>query len=432
MKKRILSHLLICIITCILVVPFSIVKGTTNVTLYSSSLFDYGAYNVYYASNTGGYVITDMFDFIQVPMQWESCTVIEVAFNNYYDGQITMKFAGNISTNLWECYLEGDGAYITNLSSTDVTIMLVHCQKFYIYGFCGNDNDINLRPKTSEPFVYPDGSLKPYTSGSEELLNYNRSIISNFEYHENFNNTDSTHLDFVYQTANLNDNAYLYKTNSNRGVKRINVDFKILNYTDGNYYVFNIYFMSNSILPENAFDNLKIRTRDNTSSRVFNVPYIKYVSYYKFDNYNQSIFNILLYVPVYYLSVYIDSRYQLDFYNFDVSARATKFAYLGMVETLPSETNVVNPSSDINQANNDLTTVTNDIENFESTITTDFYNNMNNINLNDYNIFSQLSDTSYYFKTYINDFFNHIGDFKALFIVPIIVTVLMLIVGWVV
>ena len=80
MKKRILSHLLICIITCICIMPFSIVKAFTNIVEYSSGTFTNGVWITYYASNNNGYIVLDEFD-IQNVNQFVQAYISKIADN---------------------------------------------------------------------------------------------------------------------------------------------------------------------------------------------------------------------------------------------------------------------------------------------------------------------------------------------------------------
>lgn len=423
MKKRILSHLLICIITCILVVPFYISKANTTVLQFANGLFDYGAWTTYYAENNGSYVITDMFDIVNVPMQWESALITKVDLDNVYSGQLTLQLTGNINTNMWEYYVSGNAYSLRTTENNKITLYLTECSQFYIYAFCANNNDTNFTP------YQWTGTLEPKLTSTELQIRYKYFPYENLmlylwsKSYGDFLDYPPTDIPFIKMTNN--DQSY---TESHH--------IQIVNGTN------DFYILTSQGLSSNRWSIYWRATLDSrvtvTMTQLKGFPNGLYIHRLRIENpgginyFDLELLSSIYCYPVYYtqgghIPDNVALLLQTDYNN----------TYTDLLkeirDALQTNNNTpTNPSSDLNQANNDLNTVSQNIENFESTITTDFYNNMNNINLNDYNIFTQLSDTSYYFKTYINDLFNHIGDFKALFIVPIIVTVLMLIVGWVI
>ena len=430
MKKRILSHLLVCIITCILVVPFSIVKGATNVTAYSSGQFTHGYWSTYYGVNSNGYVVLQEFGLIQNVQQFESVLVTKIDLDNYYDGILDITCYGNMTNNLWEFYVEGEGAYIIGSDNTHIQINLVHCQQFYLVGLCGNDNDTFLRPKTID-------STGIYSSI------YNNVNIS-------YNTISNLRLSWSHTSAGPNNTVILNNYNKNyyfqslslSSLVRVDSKFKVDNDINGNYIMCKYAFIlqGSNVSPDtyNNFDGLRFQYRNFegtlTNITIFDGDDFGYYKYVEFNT-TRNAYILTLYIPLAAITPTNDPLYTYDFnfYNFELNnITSVGFMYGGVVESLPEQNVNDNTSSDINDVTDDLTNISNDIEDFESDIRTDFYNNMNNIDLDDYNIFSQLQNTSYFFKTYIDDFFLHLGDFKALFIVPIIVTILMLIIGWVI
>lgn len=428
MKTRILSHLLICIITCILVVPFSIVNAFTNIVEYNSGTFNNGVWTTYFASNNNGYIVLDEFN-IQNVNQFVQALITKIDLNNYYDGVMEITLKGNISTNLWEYYLQGEGAYVISSDNTHITVNLVNCQQFYLVACCGNDNDDNFRP------ISIDSSSLQLTSGLNVVVN--PTYIQNFRFLINWDLPAGNVNRIEYTTDSLNGYSYFNSSLNNISVNRLDAqfDFEIVN---GNYLVTSWYWRSSTNY-DAPFANPIVLIRDATNT---NRHYESVSYFYQYISNSVSgyrVYEMTVYIPINLISQARSGRkYQISFQaGQDITNTSmVGFMFRGVVENIPDfvleKANNDSTSEDLTQANNDLTNVSQDIEDFESTITTDFYNNMNNIDLDDYNIFTQLSDTSYYFKTYINDFFSHLGDFKALFIVPIIVTVLMLIIGWVI
>lgn len=89
-----------------------------------------------------------------------------------------------------------------------------------------------------------------------------------------------------------------------------------------------------------------------------------------------------------------------------------------------------NTVESINDATESLTGAVSDIEQTHDNVMQDLNHDLNNVDITVYDTFNDLYTTSNYFKNVLDTYFTtSIGDFKALIIIPIIVTVFMVILG---
>lgn len=86
--------------------------------------------------------------------------------------------------------------------------------------------------------------------------------------------------------------------------------------------------------------------------------------------------------------------------------------------------------TEANQLNEDLNDVNDDINDIEAIVDHQFDISINNIDLSNYDYLDNITNTSTYFRTYLDQYFLNIGDLKAIIVIPIIVTVFLLLVGW--
>lgn len=86
--------------------------------------------------------------------------------------------------------------------------------------------------------------------------------------------------------------------------------------------------------------------------------------------------------------------------------------------------------TEANDLNDDLNDINDDINDVTDVIDYQFDISISNIDLSDYDYFDNITNTSTYFRTYLDQYFLNLRDLKAVIIIPIIVTVFLLLVGW--
>lgn len=421
MKK--ITAIILSLSLCIILMPFSVIEAATNVTAYSSGQFNNGYWSTYYGVNSNGYVVLQEFGLIQNVQQFESVLVTKVDLDDYYSGVLDIELYGNSTTNLWEYYVEGEGAYISGSNTTHIQITLVNCQQFYLVGLCGNDNDTVLRPKSID-------SSGIYIA---QLLNSNTTnYITNMQFLVYYASSS-----YNSYTTNILDKNYYYVENlSISDLYRLYINFTLNSIKDANYLVFTFYVLANDNRDISYFDDLHILARDHTNTNFYIDDYVYHQYFHSHINStNKDVYLFTFYVP---LSLMTNSpsggrdwKFSTYFYHIN-NVEQCGFIYRGLIENLPSEllgNNVTNPSSGIDDVADQFT----DITSQEHNITSGFEANLdtfnNAVDLQDYDFLSGISNASQYFKLQLENVFNVSSFVRAFWIIPVICVVLLRLLG---
>lgn len=425
MKKKITAIILSAILAFSLM-PFSIVRAFTNIVEHSSGTFTNGAWITYYASNNNGYIVLDEFG-IQNVNQFVQALVTKIDLNNYYDGVMEITLAGNISTNLWEYYLQGEGVYIISSDNTHVTVNLVNCQQFYLVACCGNDNDLNFRPSSINSL-----SLK-ISSGINVVVN--STYIQNFRFMINWDDPSSSSDRIDYRNTNLNSFSYFNNSLNSIAVNRLDAQFDY-EIVDGNYVV-TTWFYQSSVDYDNPFGNPIFITRDASGTNRHIEDYC-YFSYYKSNKVsNKYVYSMTVYAPLSVVSA-TQSGYKYQFlFNAENNTKLQNvtmvgFIFRGVVENLPSEVqgnDVTNPSSDIQNTADELT----DLHDQENQIVSDFHDNLTDFNTNmdltGYDFITGLNNSNNYFKMLLDQMYVESSSIRAFWVIPLILVILTVLLG---
>ena len=425
MKKKITAIISSAILAFSLM-PFSIIKAATNVTEYSSGTFDQGVWTTYYGVNSNAYVVLNEFGLIQNVSQFESVTVTKIDLNDYYDGDIDITCYGNITTNLWEFYVQGEGAYITGSTSTHIYIHVVNCQQFYLVGLCGNDTDIYLRPKS-----IATGLTK--AQGTSVVINPN--YIQKFRFWINADDGNNPPWsNIAYTTNSLNSFSYFNTSLSNYSVRRLDAHF---NYeiTNGNFFVCTFYLKSSTSVEK--WGTGMVGIRDFTGvNRDYSGQVYRY--YYKTPAASGSyVYLCTIYIPIGILSKAgngYDYNIQLNSgIGYLTNTTACGWIYRGTVDSIPdyvmNQSYVSNPSTDIENTADELT----DLHDQENQIVSDFHDNLTDFNTNmdltGYDFITGLNNSNNYFKMLLDQMYVDSSSIRAFWVIPLILVILTVLLG---
>lgn len=428
-------------LTIIILMPFSAlqtVKAAGSGAYVDNTVTDDGVTISYqyeaYLAGQNEYIDLSVYGLVQNNMR--SAMVLQVQFDNYYTGSLTIIF-NNDTSIMAQNYVVGDGASYDGKSTNgkSVYVGLVNCQGFTLImaspntnqlvgtpssfditveavGFNVNIGTMNYQiPTESVPawlfsttdfssVLYSQGDIYPHLYVASGTQGRNISIYGG-----------ATYTMLIYATPNLTatGSSWNYKaSNSN-----ITTTITNIGYSFSGYRLFRVEFYNSS--------SSTVAFRVNYGADLDLIPlffgsrdqmpdYIRSMA-----NYTNRADEMLAILTAMYPDVADIPDILTDIY-----------------ELLLQQTGQETADEDLTDAADDLSDIGGQINDVGDSVISDFDDYITDVNLNQYNIFDQLYATNTYFKDYLDDFFVDLADMKALFIVPVIVTILMLIVGWVI
>lgn len=445
-KKHYLSLVLILsIIVCMM--PFSTVKAMTQIRPEVNKTITYGGitygwYNhyAYLTSNSGEVINTSQFGVGPVGY-YKTVDVITIGFNDPLTGEIEINFTNSL-TNYTLVYIDGDntGSYRWSGSNKVLYVSFNNCQSFDVYMYSTSQYTQSNLPTIISSISFTSvalsaGAYSSYQIPTESLTAYAfpcETMPPLQYYHGELYPT--LHIDYALSTSERSKRIQLNASN------RIGGEL---------YWV----FISKEVIM-NSYYNLVLdngvngyRTKlmglegSTSSSEMFFV--------YRFTFYTengQSGGNAYIewnhdldIIPIYLgtkshcpssLRGLCGFTEPLDTIESSiVGIEQTLLDILGAIYNIAGDSGQT--SENIDDVNDELNDITSDIDAIEADIDDLFDSHIINIDLDDYDIFDDMVNTNLFFKTYLDDVFTNLGDFKAVIIVPVIVTVMMIMLGWV-
>lgn len=419
MKKIMLMSTTIILTALFCVVPFSArtVKAAGNLVYATGGSFNEGEYNVYTAqASSGSYLQFYAFDKFYSFDQYHTACIVKIDLDDVYTGDITLNFSSNYTMfALWWVETEQGSCGIDGLNK-QIILHLQDVQSLTVYLVSNQTSSNGIQPTSV------NSSLTSTSDAIADLL-----------------------ADYQIELQSLP--AWLFATNSIDGITYDNsMKYPVLSITAGqtsrnmvfnsaNTYVF--YCM----LGPGQWNNTTIHSKNgNVNVETYSLPYYRFnggyriwritISLTSFSEATDAIVyeNTSTMIPLYFgdgrnMTVEMQSLLGVNSDNLTTDL-------LNQIITLLAAQGDPDTSQDIDNTSDDLSDISGQINEITNQIDIDFNNNINNIDLDDHDFFTGLTNTTNYFKVYVQDFYNNIGDVKALLIVPVIVTIMMLIAGW--
>lgn len=418
MKKIMLMSTTIILTTLLCVVPFSVrtVKAAGNLVYATGGTFTEGEYNVYTAqASSGSYLQFYAFDKYYSFDQYHSACIVKIDLNDIYSGDITLNFSSNYTMfPLWWVETEQGSCGIDGINK-QIILHLTDVQSLTVYLCSTNTSSNGIQPTSV------DSSLTKTSDSIADLLaDYQIELQSLPAWIF----ASATYDSIVY------DNGMKYPYVS---VKAGDVT-KYQNFSPGKTYIF--YCM----LSAGASTSTISMTNGSVSVEIYSLPYYRFNGGYRIWRFTYQVITTTDQVsamrwgidnnviPLYFgdgrnMTVEMQSLLGTDSPNLTTDKLDQLIALLAAQGDPDTSQDIDNTSDDLSDISGQINVITDQID-------IDFNNNINNIDLDDHDFFTGLTNTTNYFKVYVQDFYNNIGDIKALLIVPVIVTIMMLIAGW--
>lgn len=435
MKKTLLMSTTIIIVTLLCVVPFS-VRAASNTVWATGGNFDggEGEYNVYTIQASSNSYLQFYFDdqFYSFD-QYHTAVVTKIDLNGVYTGDITLTFGDISSYTAFPLFWVETGEGSCGVDGVNNTFVLhlneVQHLTFYVCSTQTSTN--NIQP------TLVDADLVPYTSVMESLADYqipleslagyvfavenpNRIVYTDGDVYPHIRvayadlgrntsfpyldpRSDAIHFIFMSEYNHTAREPLLEMNTSNTVTMYIN---SISPFTFTGYRIYDVVFTNSSTSA--ATNRIKwLRDADIYPiyyGKLSNMPE-NYRTMFGFGNVFQNIYASLQ-------SIFVKVG---DIYT-----------YLKVGDSSTDN----GTSEAIDDATGDLSDISGDINDITDAIDVDFNSHINDIDLDDHDFFTGLTTTTEFFKYYAGEFYTGLGDIKALLIVPIIVTIMMMIAGW--
>lgn len=423
MKKLLMSTTIILLTICTMV-PFSvrIAKAASNIVYATGGNITEGEYNVYTSqAASGSYLQFYAFDKYYSFDQYHSACIIKIDLDNIYSGDITLNFSNNYNTlfGLWWTETEQGSCGIDGLNKQFI-LHLNEVQSLTVY-LCSAQTSSNGIQPTSVSSNLAVSSLY------SDLLTYDIPLerVSAYSYFlgvgDKIHYDSSAPLPYIVMDTTKSSQAWVY------GGKTYLIAYAFER-SMGNLTFENMFNISYSGVYSTNYMNASVAP---TIASGFLFTWVEITFNTGYNGWFTITPNVSgKVVPLYFnLTDNTISTELAEFIHHDPN-NVTYNQLQQIIDALVNAGSGDDTSEDISDASDDLTNINNQINVITDQIDIDFNNNINNIDLDDHDFFSGLTNTTNYFKVYVQDFYNNIGDIKALLIVPVIVTIMMLIAGW--
>lgn len=433
MKKILMMSTTIFMVTLICVVPFFVpVKAAGNLVYSTGATFNEGEYNVYTAQASTGSSLQFYFDDMFYSYdQYKTAVITKISLNDVYTGDITLTYS-RISnyTDFGLFWVDADqGSCGIDGSGKTFTLHLYGVQSLTFYQTSTITSTNNLQPDGISTTLITQNSILDSLSGYQIPMEQLMAFV--------FTSTDPNTIEYT--------NGDLYPHfNVSAGTLGQNTSFAVPARNQRLHYVFisSVNHNSNPLVGLNGPTDLTFTisaitpftfsgyrlydmqivnpTSAATTSRLY---WMKSASIYPiFFGYEDQMSNQLREL----MGLGTDTDRLVTLLTAISGNVNNIYNYLTLGDS--STSNQV--TEDIDDVTGDLTDIFGNINDITDAIDVDFNSHINDIDLDDNDFFTGLTTTTEFFKYYAGEFYTSIGDMKALLIVPIIVTIMMMIAGW--
>lgn len=226
----------------------------------------------------------------------------------------------------------------------------------------------------------------------------------------------------------------VYMNLSNVSSQRIDLRFDY-NIANGNYLAFTLYLHTSTNVTDQTLKSIRIRMRDMKGYITnINTRYVYYQSVLNSDD-NKYDVSITMYIPSYLIIEDNNTDYMFWFIIDQITIPGCDifgFIMRGMVEQLPEESYLNSTpaeASDLTDTTDNLNTLEETIQGFESLVDEQLTDFNENVNLNDYKFPLHFNSQTFQFmKQTLGNFYN-LADLRPFYVIPIILFIFVKILG---